>query len=29
MFAGASHCPHLEQPERFLELVEGFLSTRE
>ena len=21
---GASHCPHLEQPERFLELTEGF-----
>jgi L-proline amide hydrolase len=26
---GASHCPHLEQPERFLELVERFLSAHD
>ncbi len=26
LFEGASHCPHLEQPGRFLELVESFLS---
>jgi pimeloyl-ACP methyl ester carboxylesterase len=29
LFAGASHCTHLERPERFLELVESFLSAHE
>jgi L-proline amide hydrolase len=29
LLAGASHCTHLEQPERFLELVEGFLAAHD
>ena len=29
LFEGASHCTHLEQPDRFLELVESFLSAHE
>jgi L-proline amide hydrolase len=29
LIEGASHCSHLEQPERFLELVETFLATHD
>ena len=29
LLEGASHCTHLEQPERFLELVEGFLAAHD
>jgi L-proline amide hydrolase len=29
LFEGASHSTHLEQPERFLELVEGFLAAND
>jgi L-proline amide hydrolase len=29
LVAGTSHCTHLEEPERFLELVETFLSAHD
>jgi L-proline amide hydrolase len=29
LFEGASHSTHLEQPERFLELVESFLAAND